>query len=104
MGEDRRRRAKRDEVLKVMMMSKVMHRMPARAGRASVAHGEAGRALSSDETCGPRHDTQDTGTAPSQHEPWALLQQALMRENLQQAWKRVKVNKGVAAVDGLNIE
>lgn len=91
-------------MLKDMAMSKVMRQMPASAGRVGVAHGEAGRDPASDETCGPRHDTQDTGTAPAQQEPSLILQQALMRENLQQAWKRVKVNKGVAGVDGLNIE
>ena len=85
-------------------MSKVMRQMPASAGRASVAHGEAGLNLASDETCGPRHDTQDTGTAPLQQGRWLLLQQALTRENLQQAWKRIKANKGAAGVDGLSIE
>ena len=85
-------------------MSKVMRQMPAPAGRVGVAHGEAGRDLASDETCGPRHDSQDTGTAPAQQDPSALLQQALTRENLQQAWARVKANKGAAGVDGLNIE
>jgi retron-type reverse transcriptase len=29
---------------------------------------------------------------------------ALTRENLQQAWKRVRANKGVAGVDGLDID
>jgi RNA-directed DNA polymerase len=91
-------------VLKDMAMSKVMRQMPAWAGRASVAHGEAGLNLASDETCGPRHDTQDTGTAPTQQEPSPLLQQALTRDNLQQAWTRVKANKGAAGVDGLSIE
>ena len=85
-------------------MSKVMRQMPASAGRASVAYGEAGRDLASDETCGPGHDTKDTGTAPMQPEPSPLLQQALTRENLQQAWRRVKANKGAAGVDGLSIE
>ena len=33
-----------------------------------------------------------------------LLEAALARENLQQAWKRVKANKGSAGVDGLDIE
>jgi RNA-directed DNA polymerase len=33
-----------------------------------------------------------------------LLEAALTRENLQTAWKRVKVNKGAAGVDGLDIE
>ncbi len=33
-----------------------------------------------------------------------LLEQILASENLQQAWKRVKQNKGVAGVDGLTID
>ncbi len=39
-------------------MSKVMRQMPAPAGRAGVAHGEAVGDPASDETCGPRHDTE----------------------------------------------
>lgn len=39
-----------------------------------------------------------------QPEPSPLLQQALTRENLQQAWRRVKANKGAAGADGLSIE
>ena len=85
-------------------MSKVTRQMPTSVGRASVAHGEAVGDPASDETCGPRHDTQDTGTAPTQAEPSPLLRQALKRENLQQAWERVKANKGAAGVDGLSIE
>jgi RNA-directed DNA polymerase len=34
----------------------------------------------------------------------ALLLAALTRENLQRAWKRVRANKGVAGVDGLDID
>ncbi|PHV10381.1 hypothetical protein CSQ89_16570, partial [Chitinimonas sp. BJB300] len=33
-----------------------------------------------------------------------LLERALARENLIQAWKRVKANVGSAGVDGLDIE
>jgi len=33
-----------------------------------------------------------------------LLEQILASENLQQAWKRVKQNKGAAGVDGLTVE
>ncbi|MBP6654266.1 MAG: group II intron reverse transcriptase/maturase [Propionivibrio sp.] len=50
----------------------------------------------SDEAASPRRDTENTGSA--------LLQAALTRENLRQAWKRVKANKGAAGVDGLDIE
>ena len=66
------------------------------AERAGVARGEAGRDPVSDEASNPRHDTEGTGSA--------LLQSALTRENLQQAWKRVKANQGAAGVDGLDIE
>jgi len=77
-------------------MQQVMRQMPAPAGPVAVASGEAERAPTSDETCGPRHVTQDTGSA--------LLQAALTRENLQRALKRVRANKGAAGVDGLDID
>jgi group II intron reverse transcriptase/maturase len=73
-----------------------MRQMPAPAGRAGVARGEAVRESVSDEAGCPRHDTESTGSA--------LLQAVLTRENLRQAWKRVKANKGVAGVDGLDID
>jgi RNA-directed DNA polymerase len=50
----------------------------------------------SDEACGPRHETGDTGSA--------LLEAVLTRENLKQAFKRVRANKGAAGVDGLDID
>jgi len=77
-------------------MLDAQRQMPAVAGRTSVAQGEAGCDLASDEADNPRHNTEDTGSA--------LLQAALTRENLQRAWKRVKSNKGVAGVDGLDID
>ena len=33
-----------------------------------------------------------------------LLQRILTRENMRQAWKQVKANKGVAGIDGMTIE
>lgn len=77
-------------------MLNATRQMPARAGRVGVAHGEAGRDPVSDEAANPRRDTENTGSA--------LLQAALTRENLRQAWKRVKANKGAAGVDGLDID
>ena len=75
---------------------KAMRQMPAQAGRAGVARGEAARDPASDEACDPRHEQANTGSA--------LLSAALTRENLQQALKRVRANKGAAGVDGLDID
>lgn len=79
-----------------MSMSKVLRQMPAQAGRVAVASGEAVRAPTSDEACGPRCEKANTGSG--------LLGTALTRENLQQALKRVRSNKGAAGVDGLDID
>ncbi len=73
-----------------------MRQMPAQAGRSSKGGGEAGSELGSDEACHPRHDRSDTGSS--------LLEAALTRENLKQALKRVRANKGAAGVDGLDID
>jgi RNA-directed DNA polymerase len=79
-----------------MSMLKAMRQMPAQAGRASVARGETARDPASDEADGPRHEQASTGSG--------LLAAALTRENLQQALKRVRANKGAAGVDGLDID
>ena len=78
-------------------MSRAMRQMPERSGRDGVGRGEAAREASSDEARGPRCATEGTGSV-------SLLAAALTRENLQQAWRRVKANKGSAGVDGLDIE
>ena len=90
-------------------MSKAMRQMPVkpdkgRAGRVGVAHGEAGRDPISDEACGPLPEHRDTGLAKRPIGTGGLLDAALTRQNLQQAWRRVKANKGAAGVDGLDIE
>lgn len=70
--------------------------MPAQAGRLEEGRGEAAWASGSDEARRPRQATQSTGPA--------LLLAALTRENLQRALQRVRANKGVAGVDGLDID
>ena len=96
VAADKGRRAERGEVFEAMSMLNATRQKPARAGRAGDAHGEAGREPVSDEAADPRRDPEDTRSA--------LLQAALTRENLRQAWKRVKANKGAAGVDGLGID
>ena len=85
-------------------MSKAMRQMPGQPGRANVARGEARCDLASDEACGPPPEHPRTGSAKQTAGTGGLLEAALTRQNLQTAWKRVKVNKGAAGVDGLNIE
>ncbi len=77
-------------------MQQAMRQMPEQSGRAGVVRGEAAHDPASDEACGPRCETTDTGLG--------LLGAALTRENLQRALRRVRANKGAAGVDGLDIE
>ena len=77
-------------------MRNAMRQMPVLGGRAGEARGEATREPVSDEASRPRHDTEGTGSV--------LLQAVLTRENLRQAIKRVRANKGAAGVDGLDID
>jgi RNA-directed DNA polymerase len=80
-----------------MSMRQAMRQMPAQAGRVGVTCGEAARRTpTSDEACCPRHESGDTGSA--------LLEAALTGENLKQAFKRVRSNKGAAGVDGLDVD
>ena len=79
-----------------MSMQFVLPQMCARAQRAGVARGEAASDPVSEETSRPRQAHESTGSA--------LLQAALTRENLQQAFRRVRANKGGAGVDGLDID
>jgi group II intron reverse transcriptase/maturase len=69
--------------------------MSAQAERVVQRRGEALGEAASDETRFPRQESKDAGQD--------LLMQALAKENMQRAWKRVKANKGAAGVDGLDI-
>ncbi len=77
-------------------MLEAMRQKPALAGRNIAVRGEAPGEACRGEAESPRHDTEDTGSA--------LLEAALTRENLRQAFKRVRTNKGSAGVDGLDID
>jgi RNA-directed DNA polymerase len=70
--------------------------MSAPAERSVVGQGETLSETVSDETHCPRPETEDTGPG--------LLSAVLARENMQQAWKRVRSNKGAAGIDGLGID
>ena len=100
VAADKGRRAERGEVFETMSMLNATRQMSAPAERAGVALGEAGGDPVSDEASNPRRDTENTGSGL----PETLLGAALTRENLRQAWKRVKANKGAAGVDGLDID
>jgi len=78
-----------------------MHQKPGRpqggSGRTGAGRGEAVPEAVSDEATPARHAQTDWGAAD-------LLGQALVRENMARAWKRVKANKGSAGVDGRTVQ
>jgi len=79
-----------------MAMRRAQRQMSASAERSGVGQGEALSDPGSDEARRPRHEAESTGPG--------LLGAALARENMQQAWKRVRSNKGAAGIDGLDID
>ena len=79
-----------------MTMRRAMRQMSASAERSGVGQGEALSDPGSDEVTRPRPEAKGTGPG--------LLDAALARENMQQAWKRVRANKGAAGIDGLDID
>jgi retron-type reverse transcriptase len=79
-----------------MTMRRAQRQMSASAERSGAGHGEALSDPGSDEARRPRHEAENTGPG--------LLEAALARENMQQAWKRVRSNKGAAGIDGLDID
>ncbi|MFT4068603.1 group II intron reverse transcriptase/maturase [Paraburkholderia sp.] len=79
-----------------MSMRQAMRQMPVQTGQVGGTRGEAASMPVSDEAGCPRHESGGTGSS--------LLQAALTRGNLKQAFKRVRANKGAAGVDGLDID
>ena len=76
-------------------MKRVPHQMPAPAGRVAGGRGKASSKVTSDETRPTRQESEGAGRD--------LLTQALAKENMEAAWKRVKANRGTAGVDGMDI-
>lgn len=79
-----------------MTMRRALRQMSAKAERSGSGQGEALCAPGSDEALRPRPEPEDTGAG--------LLAAVLARENMQQAMKRVRANKGAAGIDGLSID
>jgi RNA-directed DNA polymerase len=80
-----------------MPLGDVRHQKSGGPERTTPEDREAGTCAARDETNPARHGNEDSGTT-------SLLRQALARENMAAAWKRVKANRGSAGVDGLTIE
>ena len=80
-----------------MSLGSERHQLPAaKAGRVASALGEARCGAARDEELSARHD--QTSWGPD------LLAQALAKQNMAAAWKRVKANKGSAGVDGRTVQ
>jgi RNA-directed DNA polymerase len=80
-----------------MSLGGALHQKPGQPGRTGAGHGEAASEAMRDEATLARHAQTDWGADD-------LLGQALARENMARAWKRVKANKGSAGVDGRTVQ
>jgi group II intron reverse transcriptase/maturase len=80
-----------------MSLGTALHQKPGQPGRAVTGRGEAVSGAASDEAALARRAQTDCGADD-------LLGQALARENMARAWKRVKANKGSAGVDGRTVQ
>lgn len=80
-----------------MTLGSTRHQKSGSPERTAQGRGEAAAANASDEVRPARQAQTGWGAT-------ALLEQALARENMVQAWKRVKRNKGSAGVDGRSVQ
>jgi group II intron reverse transcriptase/maturase len=80
-----------------MPLGEARHQKPGQPGRTVAGRGETAPEAVSDEAAPARHAQTDCGATD-------LLGQALARENMARAWKRVKANKGSAGVDGRTVQ
>jgi RNA-directed DNA polymerase len=80
-----------------MSLGGALHQKPGQPGRTGAGRGEAASEAVSDEAALARDAQTDCGASD-------LLGQALARENMAAAWKRVKANKGSAGVDGRTVQ
>jgi RNA-directed DNA polymerase len=80
-----------------MKLGAARHQKPDNPGRTAEGRSEAASQAVSDEATLARHAQTDCGAGD-------LLGQALARENMARAWKRVKANRGSAGVDGRTVQ
>jgi RNA-directed DNA polymerase len=80
-----------------MAFGSASHQTPGQPGRIATGEGEARAGTVRDEARSACQGQEGSGRG-------GLLEQALSRENMAAAWKRVKANKGSAGVDELSIE
>ena len=96
-GRRPRRRAQREGQSRDARLDEAMHQMPGRPGGWAKRAGEACVRGEPDEAESARGAQTDCGAGD-------LLGQALARENMAAAWRRVKANKGSAGVDGRTVQ
>lgn len=92
-----KRRAKREGQLRDDPLGEALHQKPGRPGGMVKGGGEAAARTKPDEAELARGEQADCGATD-------LLGQALARENMAAAWKRVKANKGSAGVDARTVQ